>query len=161
MAAGRVLGAGAQGVRHRSRQVPWLTRRKHVTDPGEVPGEARAASSRSRGVPGGRPPGLNSVTDPGNYVGGSGDAPHEARAASSRSRGAPGGRPPGLVVVRGDANHVEIAALAAVLAAAAARGRAGAGEKPGSVRNNWNEKSRLMRSAVHPSAGGWRRSALP
>ena len=27
--------------------------------------------------------------------------------------------------------------------------------------HNWNSRARLLRSPVHPSAGGWRRSALP
>jgi hypothetical protein len=67
-----------------------------------------------------------------------------------------------LRVVRGDASPEEIAALVAALAAiTAARSTDPDGEKASSVRENWNEKSRLMRPAVHPSAGGWRRSALP
>lgn len=68
---------------------------------------------------------------------------------------------PFLRVVRGDAGAEEIAALVAALAAVAARS-SGAGEsEPGPVRNEWNAKARLMRSPVHPAAGGWRRSALP
>jgi hypothetical protein len=65
-------------------------------------------------------------------------------------------------VIRGDASAEEVAALVAALAATAAVSRGVAGEQtPRSVRENWNEKSRLMRPPVHPSAGGWRRSALP
>jgi acyl-CoA carboxylase epsilon subunit len=78
--------------------------------------------------------------------------------------GIQGGRPPGpiLRVVRGDASDEEIAALvAAVAALTAARSGVHGGQAPRSVRNNWNEKARLMRAAVYPSAGGWRRSALP
>jgi hypothetical protein len=69
---------------------------------------------------------------------------------------------PYLRVVRGDASADEIAALVAALAVTAAtRASAGGGQKEAPVRDNWNEKSRLMRQPVHPSAGGWRRSALP
>jgi Acyl-CoA carboxylase epsilon subunit len=67
-----------------------------------------------------------------------------------------------LRVVRGDPSDEEIAALVAALAVAAAtRDGAGAQEPRTAVRNTWNEKSRLMRQPVHPSAGGWRRSGLP
>ena len=69
---------------------------------------------------------------------------------------------PFLRVVDGDASPEEIAALVAALAAVAAARSGGTGEsEPGPVRNNWNDKARLMRSPVHPAAGGWRRSALP
>jgi hypothetical protein len=64
-------------------------------------------------------------------------------------------------VVRGDASEEEIAALVAALAVTAAARSVTGREAPRSVRDNWNEKSRLMRQPVHPSAGGWRRSALP
>jgi Acyl-CoA carboxylase epsilon subunit len=69
---------------------------------------------------------------------------------------------PFLRVVNGDASPEEIAALVAALAAvAAARSRVAGESERGPVRNNWNDKARLMRSPVHPAAGGWRRSALP
>ena len=69
---------------------------------------------------------------------------------------------PVLRVVRGDASDEEIAALIAALAVtAAARRGVTDGLAPRLVRVNWAEKTRLMRPAVHPSAGGWRRSALP
>jgi hypothetical protein len=69
---------------------------------------------------------------------------------------------PFLKVVRGDASDEEIAALIAALAvSAAARSDVGAGQAPPSVRENWNDRNRLMRPAVHPAPGGWRRSALP
>ncbi|HXC83937.1 MAG TPA: acyl-CoA carboxylase epsilon subunit [Trebonia sp.] len=69
---------------------------------------------------------------------------------------------PFLRLVRGDASDDEIAALVAALAAiVAARSGISAGEPAPSVRENWNDRSWLMRSAVHPSPGGWRRSALP
>ena len=69
---------------------------------------------------------------------------------------------PFLRVVRGDASAGEVAALVAALAAvAAARSRAAAGAERGPVRNEWDNRARLMRSPVRPAAGGWRRSALP
>jgi len=69
---------------------------------------------------------------------------------------------PFLRVVRGDAGAEEIAALVAALAAvAAARSGNPGAEAHRYVRNNWNDKARLMRSPVRPAAGGWRRSALP
>jgi hypothetical protein len=69
---------------------------------------------------------------------------------------------PFLRVINGDASDEEVAALvAAIVAVTAARSGVGGGQAPPPVLNDWNEKSRLMRPAVHPSAGGWRRSALP
>ena len=69
---------------------------------------------------------------------------------------------PFLRVVHGDASAEEIAALVTALTAVAAARSSGAGEaEPGPVRNDWNDRARLMRSPVHPAAGGWRRSALP
>lgn len=69
---------------------------------------------------------------------------------------------PFLQVVRGDATGEEIAAVVATLAAVAAARQqtAGAAQKRQSV-PEWNSRARLMRSPVHPSPGGWRRSALP
>jgi hypothetical protein len=68
-----------------------------------------------------------------------------------------------LRVVRGDASPEEIAALVATLTAAAAvaAARAAAPAKPRPAARNWNSRARLLRSPVHPAAGGWRRSALP
>jgi hypothetical protein len=65
-----------------------------------------------------------------------------------------------LQVVRGDATLEEIAALVATLSAVAATQGDGAvtGDLGRSVRN-WNDPSRMMRTTVHPSPGGWRRSA--
>jgi hypothetical protein len=68
---------------------------------------------------------------------------------------------PFLQVVRGDATAEEIAALVAALTAVAARSSGVDESEPGPVRNEWNDKARLMRSPVHPSPAGWRRSALP
>jgi hypothetical protein len=69
---------------------------------------------------------------------------------------------PYLSVVRGDATAEEIAALVATLTAvAAARVAAAASAGAPPVIANWNSRARLLRSPVHPSAGGWRRSALP
>jgi hypothetical protein len=69
---------------------------------------------------------------------------------------------PYVRVVRGDASAEEIAALIATLATlAAARSAAAtpARRRPGA--HNWNSRARLLRTPVHPAAGGWRRSALP
>jgi hypothetical protein len=65
-------------------------------------------------------------------------------------------------VVRGDATPEEIAALVTALAAvAAARAAAAAAASRPAVRADWNARARTLRGPVHPSAGGWRRSALP
>ena len=71
---------------------------------------------------------------------------------------------PYLRVIRGDANAEEIAALVATLTAvAAARSAAAAAERAGQppAGHHWNSRARLLRTPVHPAAGGWRRSALP
>jgi Acyl-CoA carboxylase epsilon subunit len=69
---------------------------------------------------------------------------------------------PYLSVVRGDATAEEIAALVATLTAvAAARAAAAASAGAPPAAPNWNSRARLLRSPAHPSAGGWRRSALP
>ena len=69
--------------------------------------------------------------------------------------------PPYLQVVRGDATPEEIAALVGTLSAlAAARASAGAVARPAPA-SGWTDRSRLLRVPVHPSPGGWRRSALP
>ena len=72
---------------------------------------------------------------------------------------------PYLRVIRGDANAEEIAALVAALttltAVAAARSAASASARPQPAAHNWNSRARLLRTPVHPAAGGWRRSALP
>lgn len=76
--------------------------------------------------------------------------------------GAPGDREPFLRVVRGDATQEEIAALVATLmAVAAARAQSAVSAKPEPVPSNWNAAARRLRAPVHPSPGGWRRSALP
>ena len=69
---------------------------------------------------------------------------------------------PYLSVVRGDATAEEIAALVATLTAvAAARSAAATPATSNRPSRNWNSRARLLRTPVHPSAGGWRRSALP
>ena len=69
---------------------------------------------------------------------------------------------PYLRVIRGDANAEEIAALVATLTAvAAARSATAASARPRPAAHNWNSRARLLRTPVHPAAGGWRRSALP
>jgi hypothetical protein len=71
--------------------------------------------------------------------------------------------PPYLQVVRGDATPEEIAALVVTLSAlAAARASAGAAARASAApASGWTDRSRLLRTPVHPSPGGWRRSALP
>jgi hypothetical protein len=75
---------------------------------------------------------------------------------------------PYLRVVRGDASAEEIAALiptltalATLSAVAAARSSAAERSEQRTVTSNWNSRARLLRTPVHPAAGGWRRSALP
>ncbi len=68
---------------------------------------------------------------------------------------------PYLSVVRGDATAEEIAALVATLTAVAAARSAAASAAERPPARNWNSRARLLRPPVHPSAGGWRRSALP
>ncbi|HEX7354915.1 MAG TPA: acyl-CoA carboxylase subunit epsilon [Mycobacteriales bacterium] len=68
---------------------------------------------------------------------------------------------PVLRIVRGVPDGVdaslEIAVLTAVLAA-----RGSAGTEPGPrVASAWNAPDRLLARSIHPSADGWRRSALP
>ena len=65
---------------------------------------------------------------------------------------------PFLRVVKGDASPEEIAALVIALAALRADSEP---EGPTTSRSVWSDRSRLLRSPVHPSPGGWRRSALP
>jgi hypothetical protein len=69
---------------------------------------------------------------------------------------------PYLSVVRGDASAEEVAALVATLTAvAAARSAAAASAEEPPASHTWNSRARLLRTPVHPAAGGWRRSALP
>jgi hypothetical protein len=68
---------------------------------------------------------------------------------------------PYLRVLHGDATPEEVAVLVAALAAvAAARASAGQTQRP-TPASGWTDRTRLLRPAVHPSPGGWRRSALP
>jgi len=68
---------------------------------------------------------------------------------------------PYLRVVRGDATGEEIAALVAALGAVAAARAAAARAEPARPASAWADRSRLQRSPVHPSPGGWRHSGLP
>ncbi|MGH3167962.1 MAG: acyl-CoA carboxylase subunit epsilon [Trebonia sp.] len=68
---------------------------------------------------------------------------------------------PSFQVVRGDATPEEIAALVATLAAMAAARETGGAEESRGIVTEWNNRSRLVRRPLFPSAGGWRRSALP
>ena len=69
------------------------------------------------------------------------------------------GSAPFLKVIRGDATPEEIAALVVTLSAIAAAQASGPAEPPKAVRN-WSNPARLVRTPVHPSAGGWRRSVF-
>jgi hypothetical protein len=74
---------------------------------------------------------------------------------------------PALRVIRGDATPEEIAAIVAVLLSR----RAGldpadpdrAGHRDAAPRrvSTWADRPRLLRRALHPGPGAWRRSALP
>lgn len=68
---------------------------------------------------------------------------------------------PYLRVVHGDATPEEVAALVATLTAvAAARASTGQAQRA-TPASGWTDRTRALRPAVHPSPGGWRRSALP
>jgi hypothetical protein len=66
-----------------------------------------------------------------------------------------------LQVVRGDATPEEIAALVGTLSALAAARAGGATATRPAPASGWTDRSRLLRTPVHPSPGAWRRSALP
>jgi hypothetical protein len=68
---------------------------------------------------------------------------------------------PYLRIVRGEATSEEIAALVGALMAVAAARAGTARPEPARTAGAWTDRSRLLRPAVHPSPGGWRRSALP
>jgi hypothetical protein len=90
------------------------------------------------------------------------DAKEQGQSHSQLERTEVTAGAPYVRVVRGDASAEEIAALVATLAAVAATRSAAAsqaGQKPAA--HNWNSRARLLRTPVHPAAGGWRRSALP
>jgi hypothetical protein len=69
-----------------------------------------------------------------------------------------GPRRPVLRIVRGDPSPEEVAALAAVLAAASG---GGAPEPDSGPRSVWTERSALVRRPLHPGPGAWQASALP
>ena len=64
-------------------------------------------------------------------------------------------------VVRGRPSAEETAALTVVLVAARAARASAARTAPAKPASAWADRSRLLRSPVRPSPGGWRRSALP
>jgi hypothetical protein len=68
---------------------------------------------------------------------------------------------PYLRVVHGDATAEEVAALVTALAVVAAARASAVRPEPARPSSAWTDRSRLLRSAVHPSPGGWRRSVLP
>ncbi|MGI9009050.1 MAG: acyl-CoA carboxylase subunit epsilon [Streptosporangiaceae bacterium] len=73
-------------------------------------------------------------------------------------------RRPFLRVVRGNPTAEELAAVTVVLAARANAAAAAAGQARASTparRSGWSARSRLLREAVSPGPGGWKRSALP
>jgi hypothetical protein len=92
------------------------------------------------------------------------DAEEQGQRQSQLERTEVTAAAPYLRVIRGNANAEEIAALVAtVTAVAAARAAAAAADlagQPPAIRN-WNSRARLLRTPVHPAAGGWRRSAMP
>lgn len=61
------------------------------------------------------------------------------------------------IQVLGDASPEQVAALVAILSGLGG----GEEDKPAGPPSRWNDRSRLVRSAVHPSRGGWRASGLP
>ncbi|RZQ62760.1 acyl-CoA carboxylase subunit epsilon [Amycolatopsis suaedae] len=69
---------------------------------------------------------------------------------------------PLLRVVRGNPDDVELAALTAVVAAAAA-GEASAANGPARPRptSRWADRAANLRQPPHPGPGAWRASALP
>ena len=84
--------------------------------------------------------------------------PNRAVPAADGSRGPA----PYLRVVYGDATPEEVAALVAALTAVAvARASTEAADGRQRPVSAWTDRSRLLRPAVHPSPGGWRRSVLP
>jgi hypothetical protein len=68
---------------------------------------------------------------------------------------------PYLRVVRGDATPEELAALVATLTAVAAARASADQAQQATPASGWTDRTRLLRPAVHPSPGGWRRSVLP
>ncbi|HEY2203521.1 MAG TPA: acyl-CoA carboxylase epsilon subunit [Pseudonocardia sp.] len=63
-------------------------------------------------------------------------------------------------VVRGEPDDAEVAALAAVLAAAVSSA-ADSAPGEGGPRSVWNERTSLVRRPLHPGPGAWRASTLP
>lgn len=61
------------------------------------------------------------------------------------------------IEVLGDASPEQVAALVAVLSGVGG----GDEEEPAGPPSRWNDRTRLVRPAVHPSRGGWRASGLP
>jgi len=62
---------------------------------------------------------------------------------------------PALRIVRGDPSPEELAALAAVVAAAAESGDA---PRAVPVRGRWSDPAHSLRRPLHPGAAGWRSS---
>lgn len=75
--------------------------------------------------------------------------------------GAPGPAP-ALRVVKGQPSAAEVAALTAVIAALRAAREAHL-SSPGTHRRSggWAQRTRLVRTPLHPGPGAWRRSASP
>ena len=61
------------------------------------------------------------------------------------------------IEVLGDASPEQVEALVAILSGLGG----GEEEQPAGPPSRWNDRARLVRSAVHPSRGGWRASGLP
>jgi acyl-CoA carboxylase epsilon subunit len=86
------------------------------------------------------------------------------KASPERSASSPpgGGQDPSpaarpfLRIVKGDPSPEEVAAL--VVAMSALR-RDSEPVRPATSRSGWSDRSRLLRTPVHPSQDAWRRSA--
>ncbi len=68
---------------------------------------------------------------------------------------------PYLRVVHGDVTAEEIASLVTALAVVASARASAARPEPAKPASAWTDRSRLLRSPVYASPGGWRRCALP
>ena len=81
------------------------------------------------------------------------------KLSSERSVASSPAEPPAgpfLRIVRGDPSPEQVAAL--VVAMTALR-REGEPTRDTTSRSGWADRSRLLRTPVHPSPGAWRRSA--
>lgn len=78
------------------------------------------------------------------------------RSDPAEGNDAAAGAPAQRVEILGDASPEQVAALMAVIS-----GLGGEEEAPAAPPSRWVDRSRLVRTQVHPGPGGWRASALP